>query len=182
MGSVNVIVNLVSSPVDGTVTAGEYAGKGIDSARLHGVAARGRPALQHTCREGQAAGRLSRELNAISEGEFTRVGTCSVENGGEPLVLRYPSPWEIRGRSRRRPRRYRVAPAGSRPVKVALVIDVECVRTKSSADLISDNPPASGRVAVAIIPVGIASAAKNKPQVAPPPPREGRLQSNESRN
>ena len=29
---------------------------------------------------------LSRESNATSEGEFTRVGTCGVENVGGPLV------------------------------------------------------------------------------------------------
>jgi hypothetical protein len=40
------------------------------------------------------------------------------------------------------------------PVKVALVIDVACVRTKSSADSISNGAPASGRVAVAINPSG----------------------------
>ena len=30
--------------------------------------------------------RLSRVSNATSEGEFTRVGTCGVENNGGPLV------------------------------------------------------------------------------------------------
>src|ERR1700760_1668340 len=47
-----------------------------------------------------------------------------------------------------------VAPPDSRPVKVGLVSDVECVRTKSSADSISNGAPASGRVAVAIFPSG----------------------------
>src|ERR1700751_931556 len=45
-----------------------------------------------------------------------------------------------------------LAPVGIRPVKVALVIEVECVRTKSSADSISNFPALSGRVAVAIFP------------------------------
>ena len=38
------------------------------------------------------------------------------------------------------------------------MIDVECVRTKSSADSISNGAPVSGRVAVAIFPSGIAGA------------------------
>jgi hypothetical protein len=42
----------------------------------------------------------------------------------------------------------------SKPVNVALVIEVECVRTKSSADSISNGAPVSGRVAVAIFPSG----------------------------
>jgi hypothetical protein len=69
-----------------------------------------------------------------------------------------------------------LAPDGIRPVKVASVIEVPCVRTKSSADSISNfgvAPPLSGRVAVAIFPSGapvlkkvvsaIAGAAGSKP-------------------
>src|SRR5580698_7958189 len=69
-----------------------------------------------------------------------------------------------------------LAPDGIRPVKVASVIEVPCVRTKSSADSISNfgvAPPLSGRVAVAIFPPGapvvqkvvsaIAGAAGSKP-------------------
>src|SRR5437868_5395926 len=45
-----------------------------------------------------------------------------------------------------------VAPPVSRPVNVALVIEVGEVRTKSSADSISNLPALAGRVAVAILP------------------------------
>jgi hypothetical protein len=45
-------------------------------------------------------------------------------------------------------------------VKVALVIEVLCVRTKSSADSIS-NPADSGRLAVAIFPSGFPVLKKN---------------------
>ena len=44
---------------------------------------------------------------------------------------------------------------GSNPVKVALVIDVVEVRTKSSADSISILPPEDGLEAVAIRPSGL---------------------------
>src|ERR1700722_16179154 len=65
-----------------------------------------------------------------------------------------------------------LAPEGIRPVRVASVMEVPCVRTKSSADSIS-NPAVSGRDAVAIFPSGtpvlkkvvsaIAGAAGSKP-------------------
>src|SRR3954451_14905249 len=53
------------------------------------------------------------------------------------------------------------APPVSNPVKMALVIRVELVRTKSSADSISILPPAPGRVAVAILPSGSPVLKKN---------------------
>ena len=101
-------------------------------------------------------GAESRVSNATSDGEFTRVGTLAVEKVGDPLVrptsesfgnTRYISTttWPMLG----------FAPV-SNPVKVALVITVELegAKTKSSADLISNLPPTSGRVAVAILPSG----------------------------
>src|SRR5690348_15833304 len=48
-----------------------------------------------------------------------------------------------------------VAPPVNRPVNVALVTEVGEVRTKSSADSISNLPALSGRVAVAISPSGL---------------------------
>src|SRR5512135_130658 len=49
----------------------------------------------------------------------------------------------------------------TRPVKVALVIEVGSVRTKSSADSISNPKPLSGRLAVAIFPSGSPVLKKN---------------------
>src|SRR5713101_1328750 len=54
-----------------------------------------------------------------------------------------------------------VAPPVSRPVNVALVIEVGPVRTKSSADSISNLPALSGRDAVAIFPSGSPVLKKN---------------------
>ena len=114
----------------------------MDAAGLHRVG--GGEAAAHAVVEKVRPLVESRSSNATSDGELTRVGTCGVENVGGPLVR--PTS-EILGK-------HAVdfdediadgfAPAGSRPVKVALVIDVECVRTKSSADSISNVPPTIG--------------------------------------
>jgi hypothetical protein len=48
-----------------------------------------------------------------------------------------------------------VAPPVSRPVNVALVIEVGDVRVKSSADSISNGAPVAGRDALAISPSGL---------------------------
>ena len=57
------------------------------------------------------------------------------------------------------------------PVKVASVIDVECVRTKSSADSISNFPSLDGREAVAIFPSGFPVLKKVVPAAAGSPKR-----------
>src|SRR5215475_1169944 len=59
-----------------------------------------------------------------------------------------------------------------KPVNVALVIVVGPVRTKSSADSISNLPALSGRVAVAILPSGLPVLKKNG--VAPTGPARKR--------
>src|SRR5690348_6987885 len=88
----------------------------------------------------------SRSSNSTSDGELTRVGTCDVENVGGPLVrptseragnTRYIS-------TRTSPILLRSLVPEIRPVKVASVIEVRCVRTKSSADSISNFPVLSG--------------------------------------
>src|SRR5215813_13256515 len=55
-----------------------------------------------------------------------------------------------------------------RPVNVALVIVVGPVRTKSSADSISNFPALSGRVAVPILPSGLPVMKKNGDAAAGP--------------
>src|SRR5262249_32015953 len=98
-----------------------------------------------------------RESNATSDGELTLVGTFGVENVGGPLV-RVTS--ESSGKTLYTSTTTFVtslvdAPNGIRPVKVACVIDVACVRQKWSPVSISNLPGLSGRVAVAIRPSGL---------------------------
>src|SRR5215471_13958796 len=109
---------------------------------------------------------LSRESKATSEGELTRVGTSGVLKFGGPEVR---ATLESFGKTR-----YISATTSpivgaapvvdtNNPVKVAELMNVVLLSTKSSAVSISILPPNPGRVARAILPSTFPVLKKNGP-------------------